>query len=54
MTGRRAVVELDGGELEIEWLPEAQGGGVVMAGPVATVFEAELSPAFLDALPAEA
>jgi len=52
VTGRRAVVELDGGELEIEWLPEAQGGGVVMAGPVATVFEAELSPAFLAAVDA--
>ena len=46
------LVDLDGGELEIEWLPEAQGGGVVMAGPVATVFEAELSPAFLAAVDA--
>ncbi|WP_339950125.1 diaminopimelate epimerase [uncultured Albimonas sp.] len=49
LTGRRASVALDGGELEIEWLTEARGGGVLMAGPVASVFEAELSPEFLEA-----
>jgi diaminopimelate epimerase len=41
---RRVAVRLDGGTLDIEW-PE--GGGVLMTGPVATVFEGELSPDFL-------
>ncbi|MDF2235404.1 diaminopimelate epimerase [Albimonas sp. CAU 1670] len=48
VTGRRAEVVLDGGVLEIDWRDE----GVVMAGPVASVFEAELSPSFLAALEA--
>lgn len=41
---RRVEVVLDGGALRIEW-PE--GAGVRMTGPVATVFEGRLSPAFL-------
>jgi diaminopimelate epimerase len=40
---RRARVILDGGALEMEW-PE--GGGVLMTGPVATVFEGVLAPEF--------
>jgi diaminopimelate epimerase len=42
-TGRAVTLELDGGALEVEWRED----GVHMAGPVAHVFEAELSPAFL-------
>ncbi len=43
LTGRRAEVILDGGSLFIDWRED----GVRMAGPVAEVFEATLSPAFL-------
>jgi diaminopimelate epimerase len=43
---RRAVMVLDGGELEMEW---REDGHVTMAGPVAYVFDGVLSPAFLDA-----
>jgi diaminopimelate epimerase len=43
---REARVVLDGGALEMAW-PE--GGGVLMTGPVATVFQGALSPAFLAA-----
>ena len=39
LTGRRAVVEVDGGELTIEWL---RNGHVLMTGPVATSFAGEL------------
>jgi diaminopimelate epimerase len=39
LTGRRAAVEVDGGELTIEWLAN---GHVVMTGPVATSFAGEL------------
>jgi diaminopimelate epimerase len=39
LTGRRAVVELDGGELTMEWL---RNGHVLMTGPVATSFVGEL------------
>ncbi|MFN3614915.1 MAG: diaminopimelate epimerase [Rubrimonas sp.] len=41
---RRARVILDGGALDMEW-PE--GGGVLMTGPVATVFEGVFDPGFL-------
>lgn len=41
-TGRRVVVHLRGGDLEIEW---ADGGEVFMTGPAAEVFEAEIDPA---------
>ena len=43
---RRATIELDGGALEIEW---REDGHLLMAGPVADVFEGTLSPAFLAA-----
>jgi diaminopimelate epimerase len=39
LTGRRATVEVDGGELTIEWL---RSGHVVMTGPVAVSFSGEL------------
>jgi diaminopimelate epimerase len=39
LTGRRASVVVDGGELEIEWLT---GGHVQMTGPVATSFTGEI------------
>ncbi|MBV8166883.1 MAG: diaminopimelate epimerase [Alphaproteobacteria bacterium] len=39
LTGRRAVIELDGGELTLEWL---RNGHVLMTGPVATSFVGEL------------
>lgn len=48
---RRATLTLDGGEIEIEW-PEgegAAGGGVLMTGPVATVFEGVFDARFLAA-----
>ncbi len=40
-TGRKAIVAVDGGELEIEWLKD---GHVLMTGPVATSFIGELPP----------
>ncbi len=39
LTERKATVALDGGELEIEWLPD---GHVLMTGPVAVSFTGEL------------
>ncbi|HEX6859376.1 MAG TPA: diaminopimelate epimerase [Caulobacteraceae bacterium] len=39
LTGRRAVLELDGGELEVEWRDDNH---VIMTGPVALEFEGEL------------
>jgi len=41
---RRVTIELDGGELELEWRDD---GHVLMTGPVSEVFEGRLSPAFL-------
>jgi diaminopimelate epimerase len=41
---RRVTINVDGGALEIEWL---ENGRVLMAGPIAHVFEGRLSPAFL-------
>jgi len=46
LTGHRAAVLVDGGELEIEWRPD---GHVLMTGPVATAFTGEVE---LDAYPA--
>ncbi|ADE87200.1 diaminopimelate epimerase [Rhodobacter capsulatus] len=46
LTGRRVIVDVDGGRLEIDWRED----GVWMTGPTALVFAAELSPAFLAAL----
>lgn len=42
---RRAVLVMDGGELEAAWPDDA--GGVTLAGPVAHVFEARLDAAAL-------
>jgi diaminopimelate epimerase len=39
LTERRAVVEMDGGAVGIEWRPD---GHVTMTGPVATAFRGEL------------
>jgi diaminopimelate epimerase len=39
LTGRRAIVLVDGGELEIEWRAD---GHVLMTGPVATSFVGEI------------
>lgn len=46
LTGRHVIVDVDGGRLEIDWRPD----GVWMTGPVAHVFDAVLSPAFLASL----
>lgn len=46
LTGRRVTLDLDGGQLEIDWRED----GVWMAGPVAMVFEGRLAPAFLAGL----
>lgn len=45
LTGRRVLLDLDGGTLEIDWRDD----GVWMTGPVAHVFDGQLSPAFLAA-----
>lgn len=46
LTDRHIRMEVDGGWLELDWRDE----GVWMTGPVARVFEARLTPAFLDAI----
>lgn len=46
LTGRRVVVDVDGGRLEIDWRDD----GVWMTGPTALVFEGRLSPEFLAGL----
>lgn len=46
LTGRRVLVDVDGGLLEIDWRED----GVWMAGPTAHVFDGWLTPAFLAAL----
>lgn len=46
LTGRRVVLELDGGTLEVDWRDE----GVWLTGPVADVFTATLGADFLAAL----
>lgn len=45
LTGRRVVLDLDGGVLEIDWRED----GVWMTGPVAHVFDGWLSPDYLAA-----
>ncbi len=45
LTGRRVVLDLDGGRLEVDWRED----GVWLTGPVARVFDGRLSPAFLAA-----
>ena len=47
LTGRRVLIDVDGGRLEIDWRDD----GVWMTGPVAHVFDGRLSPAFLAACP---
>ena len=45
LTGRRVLLDLDGGSLEIDWRDD----GVWMTGPTAHVFDGRLTPAFLAA-----
>jgi diaminopimelate epimerase len=45
LTGRRVMMDVDGGRLEIDWRED----GVWMTGPTAHVFDAVLTPAFLAA-----
>ncbi len=47
LTGRRVVIDLDGGALEVDWRED----GVWMTGPTAHVFDGVLTPAFLAAHP---
>lgn len=44
LTGRSVSVQLDGGTLDIEWMPDNH---VMMTGPVATSFTGTLSPDLL-------
>ena len=46
LTGKRVLVDVDGGQLEVEWRED----GVWLTGPVAHVFDATLTPDFLAAL----
>lgn len=46
LTGRRVIVDVDGGRLEIDWRED----GVWMTGPTAHVFTGSLTPAFLASL----
>lgn len=43
LTGRRVVIEADGGTLEVDWRED----GVWLTGPVAHVFDGVFTPAFL-------
>lgn len=45
LTGRRVIMDVDGGRLELDWRED----GVWMTGPVAHVFDGWLTPAFLAA-----
>ena len=45
LTGRKVILDLDGGVLEIDWRED----GVWMTGPVAHVFDGTLPPEFLAA-----
>ncbi len=47
LTGRRVLIDADGGQLEIDW----RADGVWMTGPVAHVFDGWLTPEFLAAHP---
>jgi diaminopimelate epimerase len=47
LTGRRVMLDVDGGRLEIEWRDD----GVWMTGPTAHVFDGWLTPEFLAAHP---
>lgn len=46
LTGRRVIVDVDGGQLEVDWRED----GVWLTGPVVHVFNATLTPAFLATL----
>jgi len=46
LTGRKVRLDLDGGRIDIDWRDD----GVWMTGATAHVFDAELTPAFLDGL----
>ncbi|MBD3801817.1 MAG: diaminopimelate epimerase [Thioclava sp.] len=46
LTGKHVLVDVDGGQLEIDWRDD----GVWMTGPTAHVFDATLTPEFLAAL----
>jgi len=46
LTGRKATVTLDGGDISIDWRDD----GVWMTGPTAHVFDGYLTPAFLEGL----
>lgn len=43
LTGRRVLIDVDGGRLEVDWRED----GVWMTGPVAHVFDAVLGPALM-------
>jgi diaminopimelate epimerase len=47
LTARRAIVALDGGELDIEWRPEDEGGHVIMTGPAVLAFDGSFDAALL-------
>jgi diaminopimelate epimerase len=54
LTGRRATVTLDGGDLDIQWLPDGEqpdggkdGGHVMMTGPATLAFEGSVDAALL-------
>ena len=44
LTDRKAIVTVDGGDLEIEWRAD---GHVIMTGPVAESFVGTLDPSLL-------
>ncbi len=46
LTGRQVTIAADGGDLRVDWRDD----GVWLTGPVTTVFEGRLDPAFLAAL----
>ena len=46
LTGRHVIVDVDGGQLEVDWRED----GVWLTGPVVHVFSATLTPAFLATL----
>jgi len=46
LTGRHVTITLDGGDIDIDWRDD----GVWMTGATAHVFDAVLTPAFLDAV----
>ncbi len=51
LSGRRAVVRFEGGDLDVEW---AEDDRVYLDGPSAHVFDGELAPAWLERLAEEA